>query len=144
MDIFVVKTPQGLVPAFDEDHEKLKRIKSGQAMKVKVTRQRNVDFHRKYFSLINTAWAYQQERSVEHFKHNVTLFRKTIEIAAGHCEVIYSISRKEWIETPKSIAFDKMEQHEFDELYDRVKDVLFAMFLSHVSRDEFMQNLANY
>lgn len=144
MDIFVIKTPQGLVPAFDEDHDKLKRIKQGQPLKMKYTRARNLDFHRKYFSLINTAWAYQQERSVEHFKHNVDLFRKTVEIAAGHSEVIYSISRREWVESPKSIAFDKMEQHEFDDLYERVKDVLFAMFLSHVSQDEFIQNLSNY
>jgi len=65
-------------------------------------------------------------------------------MSAGHCDTIYSIHRNEWIETPKSISFDKMDEIEFQDLYDRVKDVLFNVFLKKVSEDEFMKNLVNF
>jgi len=70
--------------------------------------------------------------------------RKTVEISAGHCEMVYSISRKEWIETPKSISFESMDELAFQDLYDKVKDVLFSVFLKNISEEEFMQNLVNF
>ena len=65
-------------------------------------------------------------------------------MAAGWCEPIYSIAQKEWIEVPKSIAFDKMDEDEFQNLYERVKDVLFKCFLKNISVEEFEKNLINF
>ena len=93
------------------------------------------------FALIQCAWEYQNEKVVEHFKSNIELFRKTVEMAAGHCDLICSIERKEWIETPKSIAFDAMSESEFQDLYDNVLSVLFRIFLKHVTEEEFKRNL---
>ena len=94
--------------------------------------------------MINCAWAYQNESTVEHFKNSVEQFRKTVEIAAGHCDTVYNISMMSWIDTPKSIAFDKMDEAAFQDLYDRVKDVLFSVFLRNISEEEFMKNLVNF
>ena len=63
---------------------------------------------------------------------------------AGWCDTIYSIKRKEWIEQPKSIAFDKMDELEFRELYDSVRRVLFEVFLKGITEEEFMKNLVNF
>ena len=81
---------------------------------------------------------------MEHFKHSVEQFRKTVEIAAGHCDTVYSISLRSWIDIPRSIAFDKMDEAAFQDLYDRVKDVLFNIFLRNISEEEFMKNLRNF
>lgn len=141
MKINVVNTVMGFVPALDEDSEKKRKMKIGAIYEVSIKLKRNYEFHKKYFALIRCAWEYQLERSVEHFKNDIELFRKTVEIAAGHCEVVYSIKRREWLEVPKSIAFDAMSEDEFQNLYERVKDVLYVYFLKHVTPEEFEGNL---
>lgn len=144
MKIKLLNTPSGLKPMYDEDYEEKKKLKIGEVYEATINRPRNLSFHRKYFSLINLAWEYQNERAIEHFHHNIKLFRKTVEVAAGWCEPIYSIDRKEWVEVPKSISFDKMDADEFEQLYERVKDVLFKYFLRHISVEEFEKNLINF
>lgn len=144
MELYLLNTVEGLKPCNDDDYDSKRKLKIGQIYKAKIVLARNLDFHRKYFALINTAWAYQGEKREAFFHHDVNCFRKTVEIAAGCCEKIYSLSRKEWIEIPKSISFDKMDELEFRELYDRVKDVLFRTFLTHITEEEFMANLMNY
>lgn len=143
MKLLLLNTSQGLKPCYDEDFDEKKKLKLGEVYEVTIKKSRNYLLHKKYFSLINTAWEYQSERVVEHFK-NVDCFRKTVEIAAGWCDTVYSISRKEWVEIPKSIAFDKMDEFEFRDLYERVKDVLFKYFLKNISEEEFTRNLINY
>jgi hypothetical protein len=144
MKLFVQNTARGLVPMYDEDYEEKRKLKIGKVYEVKIRLARNYEFHKKYFSLITCAWEYQNEKTTAHFKNNIEMFRKTIEIAAGNCDSVYSIARKEWIEIPKSIAFENMDEAEFQELYERVKDVLFSVFLKNIKEEEFMINLANY
>ncbi len=141
MKFNVVNTMQGLVPAQDDDFDAKKKLKIGEVYQVSIKQFRNYAFHKKYFALIGCAWEYQNERVQTHFKESIELFRKTVEISAGHCDLVYSIERKEWVEVPKSIAFDKLSEADFQNLYDRVKDVLFSVFLRNISVEEFEQNL---
>lgn len=137
-------TAHGLVPCTDEDYEKKRRLKPGRVYKTKVTLARNYEFHKKYFALINCAWEYQDERTAAFFRHSPEAFRKSVEIAAGHCEPVYNIARREWTEQARSVAFDQMDEAEFQDLYERVKDVLFSTFLRRVTPQEFMRNLSNF
>lgn len=144
MKLLLLNTSEGLKPCYDEDYDNKKKLKLGFVYQVEIKKARNVEFHRKYFKLINLSWEYQNEGVINHFKNNVDLFRKTVEMSAGHCDTIYSIPRNEWIETPKSISFEKMDEIEFQTLYEKVKDVLFSVFLKKISEEEFMQNLVNF
>ena len=144
MELYLLNTASGLKPCYDEDYEEKKKLKIGRTYKAKITLARNIEFHRKYFALINCAWEYQNEKTVEHFKQNVDCFRKTVEIASGHCDTVYNIRLKEWTDVPKSIAFDKMDEFEFRELYENVKRVLFTVFLKGISEEEFTRNLSNF
>lgn len=144
MKLLLMNTTEGLVPCYDSDYDEKKKLKIGESYWVNVTKARNIKLHRKYFALINCAWEYLNERQTSFFKENKDAFRKTVEIAAGYYDMIYSIARKEWIEQPKSIAFDKMEELEFRELYDNVKRVIFKMFLTNISLEEFERNLINF
>lgn len=144
MELHLLNTAGGLVPCDDNDYEEKRKLKVGQIYKATIKLNRNYRLHRKYFALINCAWAYQNERQTAFFKENVEIFRKTMEMAAGHCERVYSIEHKEWRDIPKSIAFDKMDEAEFRDLYERVKDVLFATALRGVSEEEFLDALANF
>ena len=144
MELRLLNTPSGLKPLYDEDYEQKKKLKIGEIYKAKMTIARNINFHRKYFALINCAWAYQNERTTKHFKNNVECFRKTVEIAAGHCDTVYNLSLKSWVDIPKSIAFDKLKQEEFEDLYERVKDVLFTTFLKGIDEEEFLNNMIDF
>lgn len=144
MKIKLLNTVQGLKPLYDEDFDEKKKLKIGEIYVADIKKARNIDFHRKYFALINLAWEYQPERVIEGYHHNVDHFRKSVEICAGWSETIYSISRKEYIEAPKSISFDKMDEAEFMDLYDNVKRVLFQTFLRHIDEEEFVKNLINF
>lgn len=144
MKLKLLNTISGLKPLYDSDYDEKKKLKIGEVYEATIKLPRNLQFHRKYFALINCAWEFQDERVTEHFHNNIDLFRKTVEMAAGWCETIYSITRKEWIEIPKSIAFDKMDNVQFAELYDRVKDVLYKYFLKHINIEEFEKNLINF
>ena len=144
MEIYCTNTSRGLVPNYDDDHDNKKKLKIGKVYRVEVKQPRNYEFHKKYFALINCAWAYQNEGVVQHFKNNIDLFRKTVEISAGHCDMIFSLKRNEWIEQSKSISFGSMNEFDFQNLYERVKDVLFMVFLKNISEEEFMKNLVNF
>ena len=144
MELRLLNTPSGLKPLYDEDYDQKKKLKIGEIYKAKITIARNINFHRKYFALINCAWAYQNERTTKHFKNNVESFRKTVEIAAGHCDTVYNLSLKSWVDIPKSIAFDKLKQEEFEDLYERVKDVLFTTFLKGIDEEEFLNNMIDF
>lgn len=144
MELLLYNTPEGLKPCYDEDYDEKKKLKIGETYKAKITLVRNARFHRKYFALIRLAWEYQNERTVAHFRNDVELFRKTVEIAAGHCEPVYNIELMAWVDIPKSIAFDKMDEAAFQDLYERVKDVLFAMFLKNIDEEEFLHHLPQF
>lgn len=144
MEIKLVCTTTGFRLCDDTDYEVKRKLKVGQVYSCKVKQLRNYSFHRKYFALINCAWGFLSESAREFFKQDVNVFRKTVEVSAGHCEKVYSMALREWVDVPKSIAFDKMSADDFTDLYERVKDVLFRVFLKDVKLEIFLQELTNF
>lgn len=143
MKLLVVSTPRGLVPLGDDDYEEKKKLKLGQTYSVEVKVARNVDFHRKYFALISYAWEFLNEQETERFRTKEN-FRKYVEVAAGHCDVIFHPRLQEYVEIPKSISFGKMDNTEFSDLYQRVKDVIFSIIGNRVSQDQFERLLLDF
>lgn len=93
--------------------------------------------------MINCAWDLLTEKQREFFG-NKDCFRKTLQVAAGFCERVFHLRLREWVEVPKSIAFDKMKGDEFEALYKGVRDVLFKVFLKHITLEQFEETLMNY
>ena len=143
MKLLVVSTPRGLVPLGDDDYEEKKKLKLGQTYSVEVKVARNVDFHRKYFALISYAWEFLNEQETERFRTKEN-FRKYVEVAAGHCDVIFHPRLQEYVEIPKSISFGKMDNAEFSDLYQRVKDVIFSIIGDRVTQDQFERLLLDF
>lgn len=141
MKIYLQNTSTGLIPMADADYDEKKRLKIGEVYEVSIKLARNYQFHKKYFALINCAWEYLNEKQTNFFGENVHTFRKTVEVAAGSYEPVFNIKKSEWQQMPKSIAFDKMKTEEFNDLYERAKDVLFNTFLKHITIKEFEENL---
>jgi len=144
MKINLLNTLTGLIPMYSDDLDEKKKLKIGHEYLCEIKPIRNLKFHRKYFALIKCSWEYQNEKVQEFFKNNIDLFRKTVEVSAGHCDFIYSIERKEWVEIPKSISFEKCDEAEFEELYNRILDVLLKTFLNDIPFNEFEENLKTF
>lgn len=143
MKALVMKANGGLFPYSDDDSEKIKKLRSNVVYTISCTTKRNVHFHRKYFALINTAWEYLTEAQERKYGSKEA-FRKTIQIAAGYYEPVFDLQEERFFKAPLSIAFDKMTEEEFEEMYNRVKDVLFIHVLKHVSEYEFLSNLNEF
>lgn len=145
MKILLLNTVQGLKPMYDTDYDEKKKLKLGVVYTADIKIARNYEFHKKYFALINCAFEYLTLDIREKlFRDSIEPFRKTLQIAAGYFELVYSVERKEFVEQASSIAFDKMSESEFSELYEKVKFVLFKHFLGGISEEAFMKELANF
>ena len=145
MKILLLNTVQGLKPMYDNDYEEKKKLKLGVVYTADIKIARNYEFLKKYFALINCAFEYLTLDIREKLFHDsIEPFRKTLQIAAGYCELVYSVERKEFVEQATSIAFDNMTEAEFSDLYEKVKFVLFKYFLGGISEEAFMKELANF
>lgn len=139
MDALVVRTGRGLVAVSEEDEDKLAKIPLGKVVNITFGSQRNLLHLRKYHKLIQVAWNYQPQTVKDWYKDKEP-FRKTLELACGHCDVIYDIRNERFIEIPRSISFDSMSQEDFSELYDKVMRLIVEKFLVHLNPED----LANF
>lgn len=134
----------GLRPSTDDDYEAKGKLKIGKIYKADIKLARNYKFHRKFFALINCAWEYLNEKQIAFFRYSKDNFRKAVELAAGNCELVYSIKQKEWVEQVRSISFASMDEGEFQTLYAKCLTVILTTFLPNISEEEFDKNLLNF
>lgn len=142
MKFNVLCTANGLVPVGDDSYDSKKRLKVGTVYQAEIRLKRNYEFHKKYFALINCAWEYLPENQTNGFR-TVDIFRKWVEIQAGHCDIL-EFKNGDVMRLPKSISFDSIDNAEFSDLYERVKDVIWGLISRYVDLDEFERNLVNF
>lgn len=125
-ELFVTKTKTktgyGLLPAHDSDLDEIKKLPKGQPLRVKITRVRNVQFHRKLFALLNYLFDIWEPDADAIGEKNFDRFRGDIIILAGFYVQHIRIDGSVRVE-PQSISFANMDQDEFDRLYEKVIDV---------------------
>ena len=150
-EIVLAKTPGGALVPIDQDGvDYLAKLKVGQGVRVTVVRQRNLKFHRKFFALLN--YAFEHWEPVEStykgqiVAKNFDQFRNDITILAGH--YTSSITLKGDVRlTAKSIAFERMDEDTFSELYSSVINVILSRILTKYSRedlDEVVERILGY
>lgn len=144
MDIFMIRIPQGLMPAHDNDRELLKKIPPGKPVKVKVTQVRNYAFHCKFFALLNLAYDYWEPPEGKATKlmklikiapeKNFDRFRSDIAILAGYYTATYRLNGDVRL-VAKSISFGSMSEDDFEELYTKTIDVIVKHVLKEYDGD---------
>lgn len=126
MKLLLKNTYNGLTPLYPDDYDNKKKLKLDKVYKADIKLSRNYEFLCKYHKLIGVSWDLLGEKAQIFFKTKES-FRKTIEVSAGYSDVMYNIKLKEWVEVPKSIGFDSCTEEEFQEVYERVKDVIWGL-----------------
>ena len=143
MKINCLCTAHGLVPLYDDDYDQKKRLKVGESYECDVKVVRNVKFLRKAFALLNAAWSLLDERQQAAWRSKQG-FRDYLTVAAGFYDTYYNVRLQSFVEQPKSWAFDSMEESEFSDLYERMKDVIFAVLGDKITEEVFEQVLSNF
>lgn len=143
MKLNLLCTPSGLVPMYDADYDEKKRLRAGETYEAEIRLQRNPKFHRKFFSLLSASWSLLPEKTSNGFR-SIEGFRAYVTVAAGFYELYYNPRLKAFVEMPKSIRFDKMDEAEFSDLYERVKDVIWAILGKSVSQEDFERVLMSF
>ena len=135
MELYLVKTTEGnFIPAYNSDHELAQKIKPGEIVKSKITRPRNVEFHRKFYALLNLGFSNQEQ--IEDFES----FRALIIMKAGFYKRI--VSEKGEFFLPKSISFAKMDDIEFADLYSKTLDVMLKLL--DTTKEDLEMELINF
>ncbi|MEN8658302.1 MAG: DUF1367 family protein [Marivita sp.] len=130
----LTKSPAGLVPTDAVSSEWFNRLKMGAPINADVKQMRNGKFHRKFFAMLNTAYANHDWPEIETkfgmARTSFDMFRKYVTVKAGHYEVDLTPSGEPRV-VPKSIAWAQMDEAEFSQLYSDVLDVILAEFLTN-------------
>ena len=145
MRLLVQNTALGLIPLYDDGFDEKRKLKVGQVYQAEIKVVRNINFHRKMWAMLNTAWALLPERTQNGFR-SFEGFRAYLLVAAGFYETYYSPRLKEFVEIPRSMSFASMDDAEFSDCYDRVKDVIWGILSSRVSitKEMFETYLQNF
>ena len=145
MKLLLQNTAVGLVPLYDSDLDEKRKLKLGQVYQADIKVVRNIQFHRKMFAMLNTAWALLPERTQNGFR-SFEGFRAYLLVAAGFYDIYYSPRRKEFVEVPKSMSFASMDEAEFNDCYQKIKDVIWGLLSKRIdiTQELFDKYLANY
>jgi len=146
MDIYLTKTQTGFVPADIPTEEWIKKVKHGEVIAADFRKVRNPAFLRKYFALLNVGYDNWSPGEVDSKygipEKNFDQFRKDVTILAGYYHTVIRLNGEVRIEA-KSISFAKMEEEEFEKLYNQTIDVLLRHVYGSGMTTEELDNIVN-
>jgi len=142
MKICFKPTQLGLIPAFEQDYESYKKIKNKEFVEADFKEARNIMFHRKFMALIKLVYENLNEQDIKKYS-DFNKLRKAITIAAGYFELQPLIDGTEQI-VAKSIAFEKMDNFEFEKLYNSTIDVILKEFFAGVDKQNLVDEIINF
>ena len=121
MEVWMKRGLRGLEPCDEAGLGLLRQIKQGQNVQVKVTKPRNVAFHRKFFALLNLVWSSSGEwPSVEDLLVE-------LKVRLGLVKEVVLRDTGEVVRVPGSISFAKMDDYEFSVFYEKALQELCVM-----------------
>ena len=142
-DLTCIKLPNGtFMPADEASREEAAKFKIGSPVRFKATRQRNYQFHKKWWALVNFAFDHWEPPEIDdqRFKgiipeKNLDRFRKDVTILAGFHDATFRLDGTTRIEA-KSISFASMSQDDFDKLYDATFKVIWKKIFPHYAEND--------
>lgn len=136
MEFYAEIDPRGrIVPLYDSDYESFKKVRKNTPLKFKVTQPRNYKFHKKFFALINMVFDNQE------VYNNIEDLRSDLTIESGFFQE-HENFKGEVIKKAKSISFSKMDEIEFNSLYNNFLDTI--ILVMKWDKEDIMRELESY
>ena len=140
MKILCVVTENGLAPKYDSDREEFSRLKRNTDVLVEVGQKRNYVFHKKFFALLKLTYDNFPEWMEDNLNvHSVEDLRTRLKIDLGLYEVSHYGNLSVII--PKSIAFDKMDETEFEKFYKMSVNHIMKNYLKGVTNEQIEEEI---
>lgn len=136
MDIYFTRTLNGFTPADEQAKAACKRWKVGETLRCKVVKPRSYANHKRYFALLTLTFDNQERYE------NFEIFRKAVQIAAGHVEQIITLDG-EVVLLPKSIAYDSLDEMEFSKVFAETMTVC-AKILGDIGLHELEEEVSRH
>ena len=134
MKFFAQIVNNKLLPEYPGDYDNLKKLKPGVTYLFELKQPRNIDFHRKFFALLNLTFENQ-----EHF-NNLDEMRAWLIMKAGYYKLVITPTGEMF--QPLSISFSSMDNIEFSKLYSSVLDIICEWL--NISDEDVQEQLINY
>ena len=135
MKLTFIKTQTGLIPDCEATIEILNKVKNGEGVILDYKPKRNYLFHKKLFALLNLIFQNQS-----HYK-SIDNILEMCKFKAGYFETFVTHTGKIHYKA-KSIAFDEMDNAEFEKFYSKCIDV--ALELTGISQKDLEQQIINF
>jgi hypothetical protein len=120
MITFMIKRPDGKLEPSEHFENNLDYVTTGEEVEVEVKKSRNIQFHRKYFAMLNVA--FENQDKIEVFD----VFRKTVLVIAGYFTMAEINGHK--LPIADSISFSKCDELKFREIYSKSVDAILKYF----------------
>lgn len=131
-DVICRVVPGGLMASSDAEASKLEPL-VGKSVKVRITQPRNLEFHRKFFAMLNAGWSLSEHAH----QMNLEQFRAWIIVRAGYCDFVKGGDDRPIVAIPKSISFGSMDNTEFERLYNDVLHTIVHDLFEEKDRDDY-------
>ena len=124
-EVLLVKNEEGQIEGFGERGARTwhrfmaawKALAVGELLSFTYRVPRSRGFHRKHFKMLRTVFEAQEQFDDDE------KFRKWCEVGAGHCDILPGPMGR-MVAIPRSIAYEALDELEFEDIHRRVKDFL--------------------
>lgn len=125
----VTRTADGkLIPSSEKSIKIFNKVKIGEEILIDYKAKRNVQFHKKGFSLLNIVFQNQD------IYRNLEDLRVEFRLKAGYYTE-HITTKGKLIYIPKSMSFAEMDENEFEEIYSKFIDIALKHFVKMDKRD---------
>lgn len=121
-----------LVPGDDKAEKVIESMKSDQAMDISYGLPRNYGNHRRFFAFIKKTFEIQN-----HFD-NIDKYRAWIIMKSGYCITAIAPNGVTFF-LPESLAFDKMDEVTFKDMFSKSIDAFLSVWGDRISREELLR-----
>lgn len=143
MEMLCRVTETGLVPMYGTDLAEKKKLKVGSDVVCSIKRARNYRFHKKFFALLNLCLENMpEERAFAWNIWSVEDLKFAVKLDLGYAKVDSLCGRT--VVREKSIAFDKMDESEFERFYKDAVNVICKKYLRGVDSGCLEEEIINF
>lgn len=130
-----------LRPVDDAGRELLHGLTTDEMIRVKITRPRNLKFHRLFWGLMSMVHENLPDEKRERYP-TTELLVAWIKVATGHCDA-FEVEGRGTVYIPKSISFAKMDAAEFSAFFNRCCDLVAKHFIPNITADQWRKEVAS-
>ena len=126
--LFMHRVLDRLAPSDRISAELLTEFSPEARLRCAITQPRNLKHHNKFFALLHVVFPHQSAYlSRDDLRDELT-------IAAGHFHMVKDLRTGQMKAVADSIAFDKMDQKDFEPFYDAVVQIILTKIILGVSK----------